>query len=54
MSTTANPVFIASNFMRDLQTAYVNLSDMELAGVARAAAGGDVALQQTVPETVAD
>lgn len=31
MSTTANPVFIARNFLRDLQTAYVNLSDTELA-----------------------
>lgn len=35
MSTTANPVFIARNFMRDLQTAYLNLSDTELAGMKR-------------------
>ena len=33
MSTTANPVFIARNFMRDLQTSFVNLSDTELAGM---------------------
>lgn len=32
MNTTANPVFIARNFMRDLQTAYVNLTDTALAG----------------------
>lgn len=32
MNTTANPVFIARNFMRDLQTAYVNLTDTDLAG----------------------
>ena len=31
MNTSANPVFVARNFMRDLQTAYVNLSDTELA-----------------------
>lgn len=33
MNTTANPVFVARNFLRDLQTAYVNLSDTELAGM---------------------
>ncbi|MFA7269949.1 MAG: LPD38 domain-containing protein [Sterolibacterium sp.] len=33
MNTSANPVFVARNFMRDLQTAFVNLSDTELAGV---------------------
>lgn len=31
MNTSANPVFLARNFMRDLQTAFVNLSDTELA-----------------------
>lgn len=31
MNTTANPVFVARNFLRDLQTAFVNLSDTELA-----------------------
>lgn len=31
MSTTANPVFGVRNFLRDLQTSYVNLSDTELA-----------------------
>lgn len=31
MNTTMNPVFVARNFMRDLQTAFVNLSDTELA-----------------------
>lgn len=35
MNTTANPVFVARNFMRDLQTAYVNLSDTEIAGKKR-------------------
>ncbi|SOD42346.1 LPD38 domain-containing protein [Nitrosovibrio sp. Nv4] len=35
MNTTANPVFVARNFLRDLQTAYVNLSDTELAGMKR-------------------
>ena len=32
MNTTTNPVFLARNFMRDLGTAYVNLSDTEIAG----------------------
>lgn len=31
MNTTANPVFTARNFLRDLQTAYVNLSDTAVA-----------------------
>lgn len=31
MNTTANPVFTARNFMRDLQTTFVNLSDTALA-----------------------
>jgi hypothetical protein len=31
MNTTANPVFVARNFLRDLQTAYVNLSDTAIA-----------------------
>lgn len=31
MNTTANPVFVARNFMRDLQTTYINLSDTALA-----------------------
>jgi hypothetical protein len=35
MNTTANPVFVARNFMRDIQTAYVNLTDTELAGKKR-------------------
>lgn len=30
-NTSANPVFTARNFLRDLQTAYINLSDTELA-----------------------
>ena len=32
MNTTANPVFLARNFLRDLSTAFINLSDTELAG----------------------
>src|SRR5687768_10716393 len=35
MNTTANPVFVARNFLRDLQTAFVNLSDTEIAGKKR-------------------
>ena len=31
MNTTANPVFTARNMLRDLQTAYVNLSDTAIA-----------------------
>lgn len=31
MNTSANPVFVARNFMRDLSTAFINLSDTELA-----------------------
>ena len=31
MNTTMNPVFVARNFMRDMQTTYVNLSDTALA-----------------------
>lgn len=31
MNTTANPVFVARNFLRDLQTAFVNLSDTAIA-----------------------
>ncbi|MEO9231643.1 MAG: LPD38 domain-containing protein [Devosia sp.] len=31
MNTTANPVFTVRNFLRDLQTAFINLSDTELA-----------------------
>jgi hypothetical protein len=31
MNTTLNPVFTARNFLRDLQTTYVNLTDTELA-----------------------
>jgi len=33
MNTSANPVFVARNFLRDLSTAYINLSDTELAGM---------------------
>lgn len=35
MNTTMNPVFTARNFLRDLQTAYVNLSDTAVAGKKR-------------------
>jgi hypothetical protein len=31
MNTTLNPVFTARNFLRDLQTTYINLTDTELA-----------------------
>lgn len=31
MSTSANPVFVLRNFLRDIQTAFVNLSDTPLA-----------------------
>ncbi len=41
MNTTANPVFTARNFLRDLQTAYVNLSDTAVADK-KAAIFGDV------------
>lgn len=36
MNTSANPVFVARNFMRDLQTSFVNLSDTEIADKKRA------------------
>lgn len=35
MNTTANPVFVARNFLRDLQTAFVNLSDTDIAAKKR-------------------